>query len=213
MSNVFEGYLITSPFGFRNEPFTGKRTFHTRIDLVKSHKAPIHAFTSGIVTHAKFGATGSGFGGCGNVVAIKDKNGCLHVYAHLDGINVKIGANISKGQVIGTQGYTGKSTGSHLHYEVCKTSSPSFGWIADRANNCFEPTAYLKSFNLVPYPSSLIRNSSRWESVKLIQRIVGTTVDGIFGPKTEAAVKAFQKKNKLVADGIVGQKTWNKMIN
>jgi len=213
MSNVFDGYRITSPFGYRNDPFTGKSSFHTGVDLVKKHKSPIHAFAPGVVTHAKMGVAGSGFGNYGNVVAVKDKNGRLHVYAHLDSISVKVGANVSKGQVVGTQGNTGRSTGSHLHYEIRKISSPSFGWIADRKNNCFEPTEYLRKFNSLPYPGTLIRRGSKGDRVKEIQKVVGTVADGVFGPKTESAVKAYQKKNGLVADGIVGPKTWVKMFN
>ncbi|RHW37332.1 N-acetylmuramoyl-L-alanine amidase [Neobacillus notoginsengisoli] len=62
------------------------------------------------------------------------------------------------------------------------------------------------------YPRRLIRNGSRGEDVKKIQRKVGTAADGIFGPKTEAAVKVWQRKNKLAADGIVGPLTWAKMF-
>src|SRR5690625_3609174 len=89
---------------------------------------------------------GSGFGGDGIVVAIKDKSDCLHVYAHLDSVAVKVGQKVSKGQIVGRQGNTGQSTGSHLHYEIRKTSSPQYGWIADRANNCFEPSEYLDDY-------------------------------------------------------------------
>src|SRR5690625_1125913 len=89
---------------------------------------------------------GSGFGGDGIVVAIKDKSDCLHVYAHLDSVAVKVGQKVSKGQIVGRQGTTGQSTGSHLHYEIRKTSSPQYGWIADRANNCFEPIEYLDDY-------------------------------------------------------------------
>jgi len=148
MSNVFSGYRITSPYGWRKDPFGGKsKVFHTGIDLVKSHKAAINAFVGGVVTYAKMGASGSGFGGYGNVVAIKDSKGSLHVYAHLHSCAVKVGAKVAKGQVIGYQGNTGNSTGSHLHYEIRKTSSPSHGWKADRENNCYEPTDYLQKFN------------------------------------------------------------------
>lgn len=142
--NPFKDYRITSPFGRRVSPISGKREFHTGIDLVKSHKAPIYAFTSGEVTHAKMGVTGSGLGGYGITVCIKcPDTGHLHVYAHLDSVAVRVGQKVKHGEVIGYQGNTGQSTGSHLHYEIRKTSSPQYGWIADRANNCFEPTEYL----------------------------------------------------------------------
>ncbi len=145
--NPFEGYRVTSPFGWRNHPISKERAFHTGIDLVIGHQSPIYAFVEGEVLFASEGLAGTGFGGYGNVVAIKDKNGHLHVYAHLDSIVLKVGARVEKGQMIGRQGNTGKSTGSHLHYEVRKTCSPSYGWVADRANNCFEPTQYLTDFS------------------------------------------------------------------
>lgn len=63
-----------------------------------------------------------------------------------------------------------------------------------------------------PYPGSLIKKGSRGKDVEAIQAIVGTTVDGIFGDKTVAAVKAYQKKHSLAADGIVGPETWAKMF-
>lgn len=154
----FSGYRITSPFGNRPDPFNpSKQQFHTGIDLVKSHDAPIHAFTGGQVIFAGMGQTGSGFGGYGNVVAIKDKNNCLHVYAHLNHTLVRKGANVSKGEIIGRQGNTGHSTGSHLHYEIRKKSQSTvpYGWTANRATNCHEPTKYLRDF----YASEQQKNS------------------------------------------------------
>ncbi|WP_160722741.1 N-acetylmuramoyl-L-alanine amidase [Bacillus sp. USDA818B3_A] len=64
-----------------------------------------------------------------------------------------------------------------------------------------------------PYPGHLIRRGSKGEEVKMIQRTLGVSQVGSFGPKTEAAVKAFQKRNGLAADGIVGQKTWDVMFD
>lgn len=144
--SYFDEYRITSPYGWRNDPFTGAKVFHTGIDLVKAHQSPIYAFVEGTVRHAKEGVTGSGFGGYGITVAIEDKYGCLHVYAHLDMAVVSVGQKVDRGQMIGRQGNTGKSTGSHLHYEIRKTSSPQYGWIADRPNNCYEPSEYLINY-------------------------------------------------------------------
>ncbi|MEK3887238.1 peptidoglycan DD-metalloendopeptidase family protein [Bacillus sp. FSL K6-3431] len=143
----FTGYRVTSPFGWRKSPFGGAQEFHTGIDVVKTHKAPINAFTEGSVLYAGFGNAGTGLGGYGNVVVVKDKNGRAQVYAHLDSVAVKSGARISKGQVVGYQGTTGQSTGSHLHFEVRKTCAPSYGWEANRAGNCLDPTVYLKAYS------------------------------------------------------------------
>lgn len=160
--NPFEGYRVTSPFGWRKSPISGKQEFHTGIDLVKYHKAPIYAFCDGDVIHAKEGVTGSGFGGYGITVAIRcPQTGHLHCYAHLDSVLVKVGQSVRKGQLIGNQGNTGQSTGSHLHYEIRKTSSPSFGWIADRENNCFEPTKYLSDLHKKQEEEVLIQELKR----------------------------------------------------
>jgi len=146
---VFDGYRITNVFGWTTDPFDrNKRIWHTGIDLVKSHKAPIEAFTEGVVLFAGEGLSGTGFGGYGNVVLIQDKNNRGQVYAHLHSVAVKKGSSVKKGQIIGYQGSTGKVTGSHLHYEVRKKAmdKPPYGWEEDRVNNCLNPTEYLENF-------------------------------------------------------------------
>ncbi|WP_409179203.1 M23 family metallopeptidase [Brevibacillus fortis] len=124
------------PYGPRVDPFTTKQVFHTGIDLVKKHRSPIRAFVTGVVTHAKEGVKGSGYGGFGIVVAVKDQNGCTHVYAHLHSTSVRVGDQVKCGDVVGLQGSTGRSTGSHLHYEVRRGG---FGTHTD-------PVAYLREY-------------------------------------------------------------------
>jgi N-acetylmuramoyl-L-alanine amidase len=63
-----------------------------------------------------------------------------------------------------------------------------------------------------PYPGHYIQMGNRGSDVKAIQKVVGVTPDGIFGPITETAVKAYQKRNSLRVDGLVGPKTWNVMF-
>lgn len=145
--NPFEGYKVTSPFGWRNSPFDpNTKEFHTGVDLVKPFQEPIYSFTTGRVVFSGTGTSGTGFGGYGNVVAIKDEDGCLLCYCHLHNCVVKVGTRVEKGQMIGRLGSTGRSTGPHLHFEVRKHSQDGvpYGWIADRANNCYEPTKYLQ---------------------------------------------------------------------
>ncbi|WP_459953957.1 M23 family metallopeptidase [Paenibacillus pini] len=120
--------------------------FHRGVDLVTSpSNGVLIAFVAGEVLHAKMGVTGSGFGNMGNVVAIKDDKGYLHVYAHLSAVSVKVGQHVTRGEKIGNQGNTGKSTGAHLHYEIRKKYSPSFGW-TETESGVVEPTRYLQEY-------------------------------------------------------------------
>src|SRR5690625_3237747 len=128
---VFKDYRQTSSYGYRTHPITGKRgSFHAGIDLVKLKggvNAPIEAFTAGTVVYADLGKSGSGLGGYGNVVLIKDKNNYGQLYAHLHSVNVRNGQKVKKGQVIGRQGETGYVTGANFHYEVRIKQNQSYG--------------------------------------------------------------------------------------
>lgn len=142
---VFSDYRVTSEYGYRIHPIRGGRIFHAGIDLAKEHQGPIHAFTAGEVTHAGWGEKGSGFGGYGYVVAVKDEKGSLHCYCHLDSVAVEVGDTVKKDEVVGYQGDTPKEnvTGSHLHYEIRKQASPSYGWTDDVKKSTYDPTEYL----------------------------------------------------------------------
>lgn len=218
MSKTWKGYRITSPFGYRTHPITGaKNSFHTGIDLVIKHLGNIKAFTAGKVLFAGLGRAGTGLGGYGNVVLIEDKNGRGQLYAHLHDTRVKTGQSVSKGQVIGRQGASGNVTGSHLHFEVRKGTSPSYGWIADRANNCLDPTKYIDGFNQGT-------SSSGDPYIRQVQQFVvdygyKIKVDGLKGPETKRGlVKVLQNElNKqfgagLVVDGLPGPKTYAALV-
>jgi murein DD-endopeptidase MepM/ murein hydrolase activator NlpD len=165
--NHYEGYRITSPYGQRISPINNEPEKHTGIDLAKSDKSDIHAFVEGLVVHASFAEKGSGVGGFGNAVCIVDKNKKLHLYGHLNSCSVKINDKVSKGQKIGTQGNTGQSAGSHLHYEVRTSSTPSFGWRTD-----INPTEYLDEY----YKSdNIVEKKLDWkeEALKFLQEEYG----------------------------------------
>ncbi|OPG98412.1 hypothetical protein B2I21_08665 [Chryseobacterium mucoviscidosis] len=144
--NPFEGYRLTSPFGWRIHPVYNTKKFHKGVDLVVSpSNGPLYAFVGGEVLHAKMGVTGSGFGNYGNTVAIRDDKGYLHVYAHMSSVSVSVGQHVKQGDKIGNQGSTGISTGPHLHYEIRKKTSPSFGFTVDESG-VVEPTQYLINY-------------------------------------------------------------------
>ncbi|MGG4127572.1 M23 family metallopeptidase [Paenibacillus illinoisensis] len=143
--NPFVGYRITSSFGYRIHPIHGGQTFHRGIDLVtEPWNGPVYAFMEGTVRFAAEGATGSGFGGYGLTVAVQDHRGYLHCYAHMSRIAVRVGQQVKRGQLLGNQGSTGQSTGPHVHYEIRKASTPSYGYTAS-VDGVVEPGAYLQA--------------------------------------------------------------------
>jgi murein DD-endopeptidase MepM/ murein hydrolase activator NlpD len=135
------GYRVTSEYGERTSPISGKDEFHTGIDLAKEHQGEIYAFTDGKVVFSAFAQPQTGLGGYGFTVCVVDSKNHLHLYGHLDSCSVEEGAMVTKGQVVGKQGNTGQSAGSHLHYEIRAKTTPSFGW---RTN--VDPGEYLDKF-------------------------------------------------------------------
>lgn len=106
-----EGYLSSS-FGARRDPFNGRRAFHSGIDIAHYVGTKVYATASGTVTRR--GAVS----GYGNMVKVANGDRFVTVFGHLDKILVKRGQRIARGDVIGTMGNTGRSTGPHLHYEI-----------------------------------------------------------------------------------------------
>ena len=151
MIPMMEEYRVSSPYGPRKSPLSGNQEFHTGIDLVKPAFANITAFIPGTVVHARMGQTGTGVGGFGNTVIIKDKDNHLHMYAHLTDYCVTVGQYVERGQVIGRQGNTGKSTGQHLHFEVRKNGA-SFGF-----GNHVHPVKYVDDYYKCHYPQKEVK--------------------------------------------------------
>ena len=106
-----EGY-ITSPFGRRRSPFTGIWQLHTGVDIAYWPGSLILATAEGFVDGAAY------MGGYGLCVILRHKYGFRTRYAHLSSIRVSVEQSVNQGQVLGTMGSTGLSTGYHLHYEV-----------------------------------------------------------------------------------------------
>lgn len=77
--------------------------------------------------------------------------------------------------------------------------------------NTFKKSSTAKTTAKPKYPGKVLRRGSRGDNVKFLQSKIGTTADGIFGPKTEAAVKKFQRSKNIAVDGIVGPVTWGKL--
>ena len=103
---------ITSRMGFRIDPFTRRRAYHSGVDIANRLGTPVIAAQFGRVLFSGYR------GNYGKTVIILHPQGYRTLYAHLDRITVKRGQTVKQGDQIGTIGSTGRSTGSHLHFEV-----------------------------------------------------------------------------------------------
>jgi murein DD-endopeptidase MepM/ murein hydrolase activator NlpD len=105
-------YSFSSGFGWRQDPFTGRREFHSGLDISDSEGTPIIAPASGVVLE-----TGSSKH-IGIYLRLDHGRGCTTSYAHLAAVSVKPGDKVTRGQVLGLMGNTGKSSGPHVHYRI-----------------------------------------------------------------------------------------------
>jgi murein DD-endopeptidase MepM/ murein hydrolase activator NlpD len=110
---------VSSPFTFRDDPFTGKRQFHYGIDIATNFGNPIVATADGIVISLDNDKMG------GKNITISHGNAITTHYLHLSKFLVKSGQKIKRGDVIGLVGKTGKALGPHLHYEVRVNNKPA----------------------------------------------------------------------------------------
>ena len=144
MSNIYEndcpvfegsdGFMVTSPFGYRVNPINGYGEGHKGIDITRwtgySNVGKITAFADGTVIGIKNSVPGvdtqNSWNSEGNYVVIKHKNGYVSKYFHLkkDSIKVYIYEEVKEGQVIADMGTTGNSTGYHLHFQLEYNENP-----------------------------------------------------------------------------------------
>jgi len=122
MGNAFQwpvrGAVMTSPFGFRPDPFTGVRDFHNGIDLALYFGAPIHSAGNGVVRDVGYNSI------FGNYVIISHPNNFQTLYGHMSKQLVHVGEQVAVGQTIGLMGSTGYSTGTHLHFTIYHNYQP-----------------------------------------------------------------------------------------
>lgn len=112
-------YRISSAFGYRSDPFSGRSTFHRGVDFAMKPGNPIYATGDGVVESVDVE-----FFGYGNSVVIDHGFGYKTRYAHLKSIGVAEGMKVKRGECIGQSGNSGKSSGPHLHYEVIYKDRP-----------------------------------------------------------------------------------------
>lgn len=111
---VVSGTRISSHYGYRIHPITGRRQFHDGLDIAAPYGNSVYAYTDGRVVEAGWN------GGYGYCVLIDHGNGLRTRYAHLSKINVRVGQRVQTEERIGAIGSTGNSTGPHLHFEVIR---------------------------------------------------------------------------------------------
>ncbi len=109
---------LSSKYGYRSDPFTGKRAWHGGVDLAGRDGSDIISVAAGVVTYA-----GERYG-YGNLVEVDHGDGLRTRYAHCKTVKVKVGEVVQKGQVLALMGSTGRSTGPHVHFEVLKNGNP-----------------------------------------------------------------------------------------
>ena len=121
----------TSGFGARSDPFSGEPAYHPGQDFAGAYGSPIYVTAPGVVSYAGIRS------GYGNTVEVDHGHGFKTRYGHLSAISVTVGQNVAVGQRIGAMGSTGRSTGTHLHYEV---------WVNGRPQN---PLRFVKAGDYV----------------------------------------------------------------
>lgn len=107
-----EGIRLSSTFGSRSDPFNGRARMHQGIDIPGAIGTPIYATADGVVRRSQW------VNGYGNLVEISHGNGMETRYGHMSKLVAQPNERVRRGQLIGLMGSTGRSTGSHLHYEV-----------------------------------------------------------------------------------------------
>ncbi len=110
---------VTSGFGYRTSPWTGKRQFHAGLDISTRVGTPIVAPADGLVTFA------DSEGAYGRMLVINHGHGLVTRYGHLDTFKAKVGQKVKRGQMVATVGNSGRSTGPHLHYEILLSGVPA----------------------------------------------------------------------------------------
>lgn len=115
---VKDGFRLTSSFGYRQDPLRGGKRMHQGMDMAGAYGTPIFATGDGTVIFAGWNA------GFGRHVQIRHANGLVSTFSHMSQLRVEVGQRVSRGDRIGDMGNSGRSTGTHLHYEVQLNGTP-----------------------------------------------------------------------------------------
>lgn len=215
-----------------SQPYKGAS--HDGLDLVGIDSKEIHSTVNGTVIFAGWENPANHAQGFGQYVKIQ-KTGTNDVYyfGHLSEIRAKTGDHVRITDVIGAEGSTGKSTGSHCHYCMrvggVKGQQRDISQISGIPNKCgayddgyrsaTKPQSASEN-KACPYatPSAIVRYGTRGDAVRWVQFQLNSAgydcgaVDGIAGAKTCTAIRTYQRDHGLDADGVVGTKTRAAML-
>lgn len=188
---------ITSKFGYRKHPITGKKQFHNGLDLVSTIKdRNLYAIDDGYVQKVVNNQSKSSTG-YGNYIWVRYPRYNLSLlYAHCEKILIKTGFKVKKGTIVAIEGETGAATGVHLHLGMTKIGSNT--WLDPQKYNMLSD-----KYNL----NRILKKGCKGDDVKELQKKLKIKTSGLFDNATKIAVKKFQKSKKLTQDGIVGKKT------
>lgn len=153
---------VTSRYGHRTDPLNGKKGFHSGVDFRGRNGQTIQATADGVVTKAFFN------GSYGRYIEIDHGNGYSTKFAHMKKMLVKRGDKVKRGDAIGKVGSSGRSTGPHLHYEICLSGKPT------------NPSKFMRVDKLVlpPVIAELTAKSTKKLNKTLVaQRKTVSTVD------------------------------------
>lgn len=113
-----ESRQVTSSYGQRVDPLTGKNAFHSGVDIAAEPGTDIRVISDGVVLFAGI------LGGYGRLVSVRHQGGITSHYGHCDSLLVKVGEKVRAGQKIALVGSTGRATGPHLHLETRVLGAP-----------------------------------------------------------------------------------------
>lgn len=206
-----EDWYVTSKFGYRKHPITGKTTFHNGVDYgTDVQKWAQYAVEDGYVY--KVTKSSSGYGNSIWVRYPRINRSLFH--AHLDSIKVKEGDKVVEGTLLGYTGTSGSSTGIHLHLGMTEIGKDT--WLDAHAYDYQEPS---DKYNLTRYLKKNCKGDDVVQLQKELNKLGYKGKDGktletktkIFGDNTAYAVKKYQSAKKLTADSIVGPDTAHKL--